>query len=37
MERYHDGIDKPGFFHEMVPSYHPDWIGTVNVNKVGTR
>jgi bifunctional non-homologous end joining protein LigD len=34
MERYPDGIDKPSFFHKMVPSYYPDWIRTVNVHKV---
>ncbi|PYX23994.1 MAG: ATP-dependent DNA ligase [Acidobacteria bacterium] len=35
MERYPDGIDKPSFFHKMVPSYYPDWIKTVTVNKAG--
>ena len=35
MERYPDGIDKPGFFHKAVPSYYPGWIKTVTVTKVG--
>jgi bifunctional non-homologous end joining protein LigD len=26
MERYPDGIDRPGFFHKSAPSFYPDWI-----------
>jgi bifunctional non-homologous end joining protein LigD len=33
MERYPDGIDKPGFFQKTVPTYYPDWITTVAVKK----
>jgi bifunctional non-homologous end joining protein LigD len=35
MERYPDGIDKPGFFQKAVPFYYPRWIKTVTVKKVG--
>src|SRR5574341_688314 len=35
MERYPDGIDKPGFFQKAAPLYYPDWIKTVTVKKVG--
>ena len=33
MERYPDGIDRPGFFHKSAPSYYPGWIETVIVEK----
>jgi bifunctional non-homologous end joining protein LigD len=33
MERYPDGIDRPGFFHKSAPSYYPSWIETVIVEK----
>jgi bifunctional non-homologous end joining protein LigD len=33
MERYPDGIGKPGFFEKTVPSYYPDWITTMTVKK----
>jgi bifunctional non-homologous end joining protein LigD len=33
MERYPDGIDRPGFFHKSAPSYYPGWIETVTVEK----
>jgi bifunctional non-homologous end joining protein LigD len=33
MERYPDGIAKPGFLQKTVPSYYPDWITTVTVKK----
>jgi bifunctional non-homologous end joining protein LigD len=29
MQRYTDGIDKPGFFQKEAPYYLPDWIETV--------
>jgi bifunctional non-homologous end joining protein LigD len=35
MERYPDGIDKPGFFQKATPFYYPAWIKTVTVKKVG--
>jgi DNA primase len=35
MERYPDGIDKPGFFQKAAPFYHPAWIKTVTVKKMG--
>lgn len=33
MERYPGGINLPGFFHKSAPSYYPDWIETVIVQK----
>jgi bifunctional non-homologous end joining protein LigD len=33
MQRYPDGIDRPGFFHKSVPPYYPDWVETVTVPK----
>jgi bifunctional non-homologous end joining protein LigD len=33
MERYPDGIDRPGFFHKSAPSFYPDWIETVTVER----
>jgi bifunctional non-homologous end joining protein LigD len=33
MERYPDGIDKPGFFQKDAASYFPGWIKTVPVEK----
>lgn len=33
MERYPDGIDKPGFFQKDAASYFPGWIKTVPVKK----
>jgi bifunctional non-homologous end joining protein LigD len=35
LERYPDGINKPGFFQKDTPSYYPGWIKTVTVKKVG--
>jgi bifunctional non-homologous end joining protein LigD len=35
MERYPDGIDKPGFFQKDAASYFPSWITTVMVKKKG--
>jgi bifunctional non-homologous end joining protein LigD len=35
LERYPDGIEKPGFFQKDAPSYSPRWIRTVTVKKVG--
>lgn len=35
MQRYPDGIDKPGFFQKAAARYYPDWIETVTVEKVG--
>ena len=29
MQRFTDGIDKPGFFQKEAPYYLPDWIKTV--------
>jgi bifunctional non-homologous end joining protein LigD len=33
MERYPDGIDKPGFFQKTTPFYYPGWIETVTIKK----
>ena len=33
MERYPDGIDKPGFFQKDASPYFPDWIKTATVKK----
>jgi bifunctional non-homologous end joining protein LigD len=33
MERYPDGIDKPGFFQKDAAPYFPGWIKTVTVKK----
>jgi len=35
MERYPDGIDKPGLFQKAAPFYYPAWIKTVTVKKIG--
>jgi len=35
MQRYPDGIDKPGFFQKAAAFYYPDWIRKVTVQKVG--
>jgi bifunctional non-homologous end joining protein LigD len=35
MERYPDGIDKPGFFQKDASPYFPDWIRTATVKKAG--
>src|SRR5688572_14210372 len=35
MERYPDGIEKPGFFQKDASPYFPDWIRTVAVKKTG--
>ena len=33
LERYPDGIDKPGFFQKSTPLYYPGWIKTVTIKK----
>jgi bifunctional non-homologous end joining protein LigD len=35
MERYPDGIDKPGFFQKDASPYFPHWIRTATVKKAG--
>lgn len=35
LERYPDGIDRPGFFQKSAAQYYPSWIRTVTVKKVG--
>jgi bifunctional non-homologous end joining protein LigD len=35
MERYPDGIEKPGFFQKDASPYFPDWIKTATVKKTG--
>src|ERR1700744_1613835 len=35
LQRYPDGIDKPGFFQKAVPGFYPAWIRTVTVPKAG--
>ncbi len=40
MQRFPDGIDKPGFFEKKVPYYFPEWIRRVSValkGKGGTQ
>jgi bifunctional non-homologous end joining protein LigD len=38
LERYPDGIDKPGFFEKKVPDYFPGWIHRASVKvKEGGR
>jgi bifunctional non-homologous end joining protein LigD len=33
LERYPDGIDKPGFFQKTTPFYYPGWTKTVTIKK----
>jgi bifunctional non-homologous end joining protein LigD len=33
LERYPDGIDKPGFFQKSASTYYPRWIETVTIKK----
>jgi bifunctional non-homologous end joining protein LigD len=33
MERYPNGIGQTGFFQKSVPSYFPDWVKTIAVEK----
>jgi DNA primase len=35
MERYPDGIDRPGFFQKNAGRGLPGWVKTVTVTKVG--
>jgi bifunctional non-homologous end joining protein LigD len=35
LERYPDGIGKPGFFQKDAARYYPRWIKSVTVKKVG--
>lgn len=35
LQRYPDGIDKPGFFQKASARYYPDWIETAIVEKAG--
>ena len=35
MERYPDGIDKPGFFQKDASPHFPDWIRIATVKKTG--
>lgn len=35
LQRYPDGIDKPGFFQKAAPAYYPAWIRKVTVPKEG--
>jgi bifunctional non-homologous end joining protein LigD len=35
LERYPDGVGRPGFFQKTVAPYYPSWIRTVTVKKVG--
>jgi bifunctional non-homologous end joining protein LigD len=37
MERCPDGIAGPSFFQKEVPSYYPNWIERVTVEKAGGR
>jgi bifunctional non-homologous end joining protein LigD len=35
MQRFPDGIGRPGFFQKAVAAYYPKWIRTATVKKVG--
>jgi bifunctional non-homologous end joining protein LigD len=35
MQRFPDGIDKPGFFQKAAAPYYPAWIRKVTVQKAG--
>jgi bifunctional non-homologous end joining protein LigD len=35
LQRFPDGIDKPGFFQKAAAAYYPAWIKKVTVPKVG--
>lgn len=35
MQRFPDGIDKPGFFQKHMPDYFPDWIARTEMEKEG--
>jgi bifunctional non-homologous end joining protein LigD len=35
LQRFPDGIDKPGFFQKAAAAYYPAWIKKVTVQKVG--
>ena len=37
MQRFPEGIGKPGFFQKDVPAYFPEWIRRVQVPKRGGR
>jgi bifunctional non-homologous end joining protein LigD len=37
LQRFPDGIDRPGFFQQEMPEYFPDWIDGVLVSKAGGR
>jgi bifunctional non-homologous end joining protein LigD len=37
MQRFPNGIDKPGFFQKEIPDYFPDWIERVEVAKRGGK
>jgi len=35
LQRFPDGIDKPGFFQKAAGAYYPGWINKVTVQKAG--
>ena len=35
MQRFPDGIDRPGFFQKAAAKYYPEWIETATVAKAG--
>src|SRR5215467_7878011 len=35
LQRFPDGIDRPGFFQKAAGRYYPEWIKKVTVQKVG--
>src|SRR5437764_9464748 len=35
LQRFPDGIDKPGFFQKAAAAYYPAWIKKVTVQKQG--
>lgn len=35
LQRFPDGIDKPGFIQKSAAPYYPRWITTVTVKKAG--
>lgn len=37
LERFPNGIGRPGFFQQAMPHHYPDWIASVEVKKEGGR
>src|SRR5690349_295726 len=37
LERFPNGIGRPGFFQQSMPRHYPSWISSVEVEKEGGR